>query len=90
MLADELVQTWQRRGDAHRGLEPACRAAHVLSRLAALHADDEYVKAAIVPPDADYRLGAGQLLDNHASHALDTTRGAALYGLALAHWLGLH
>jgi hypothetical protein len=90
MLAEELVQTTQRRGEAHDGVESACRAAHVFSRLAALHADEDYRRAAVVAAAADYRRDGERLLVAYAPHALETPRGAARYGLALAHWLGLH
>jgi len=90
MLAEELVQTAQRRGAEPDDGERACRAAHVLCRLAALHEDDAYVGAAVVAPDADYHGGGARLLERHAARALETPRTAALYGLALAHWLRLH
>lgn len=90
MLAEELVQTAQRRGDAFFDTASACRAARVLCRLAALHADADYRDAAVVAPGADYGGDGARLLAEYAPHALATTREAALYGLALAHWLGLH
>lgn len=90
MLAEELVQTSQRRGAAHTDAASACRAARVLCRLASLHADEAYVGAAVVAGGADYRGDAQRLLDDYAPRALETPRDAALYGLALAHWLGLH
>jgi hypothetical protein len=90
MLAEELVQTSQRRGDGHADAEAACRAAHVLCRLASLHADADYVNAAVVARGADYRGDGARLLDAHAAHALETPRIAARYGFALAHLLGLH
>lgn len=90
MLAEELVAASQRRGDGFDDTASACRAARVLCRLAALHADGEYRHAAVVAPGADYRGDAGRLLTEHATRALAGTREAALYGLALAHWLGLH
>lgn len=90
MLAEELVQTAQRREGDPDEAEPACRAAHVLCRLAALHEDDAYVGAAVVAPGADYRGDGARLLERHAARVLETPRAAALYGLALAHWLGLH
>jgi hypothetical protein len=90
MLAEELVQTAQRRRETHDGVESACRAAHVLSRLAALYADEDYRRAAIVAATADYRRDSELLLDAYAPRALETPRDAACYGLALAQWLGLH
>ena len=72
------------------GAEAAGRAARVLCRLAALHRDEEYLGAAVIARDADYRGDAGRLLDEHAARAVETPRAAALYGLALAQWLGLH
>ena len=91
MLAEELVQTERRRGFASvGGAEAGCRAARVLCRLAALHRDEEYLSAAVIAPDADYRGDATRLLDEYAARAVETPRAAALYGLALAQWLGLH
>jgi hypothetical protein len=90
MLAEELVQTVMRRGEAATDAESACRAAHVLGRLAALHDDEAYRVAAVVAPGADYRRDAEGLLAAHSAHVLDTTRAASLYGLALAHSLRLH
>jgi hypothetical protein len=90
MLAEEVVQTALRRGDAHESAESACGAARVLCRLAALHDDDAYVNAAVVAAGADYVGTSAQLLDAYEARALETTRGTARYGLALAHWLGLH
>ena len=94
MLAEELVQTALRRhettADPVGDAASACRAAGVLCRLAALHADAEYVQAAVITPGADYRADGARLLTAHVARALDTTRAAALYGLALAQWLGLH
>ena len=89
MLAEELVQTAQRSGEPSDAAS-ACRAARVLCRLAALHGDDEYMRAAVVAAGADYRGDSERLLAAHAARALETPRTAALYGLALAHWRGLH
>ena len=41
-------------------------AARVWCRLAALHADDEYMRAAVVARDADYAADAGRLLEEIA------------------------
>jgi len=90
MLAEELVQTSQRRGERHSDIESACRAAHVLCRLAALHADEDYLHAAVIARGADYRGDGARLLDAYAPHALETPRIAARYGFALAHLLALH
>ena len=90
MLAEELVQTSRRREGGCEDAESACRAAHVLCRLAALHADAEYVKAAVVARGADYRGDCARLLTAHATRALETPRVAARYGFALADFLGLH
>jgi hypothetical protein len=90
MLAEEVVQTALRRGDAHDDAESACGAARVLCRLAALHGDDVYVNAAVVAAGADYIGASAHLLDEYEARALETMRGTARYGLALAHWLGLH
>lgn len=90
MLAEELVQTSRRQGGPPGEIESACGAAHVLGRLASLHADSEYVNAAVIARDADYRGDGARLLDLHAPRALDTPRIAARYGFALAHLVGLH
>ncbi len=90
MLAEELLHAVHRRGETGGSAERACRAAHALCRLAALHADEEYLRAAVVAPHADYAADGARLLDEHGGRALDEVRVAALYGLALARWLGLH
>lgn len=103
MLAEELVQTARRRGwddrtgafgewsdaAATKQVVVNCRAARVLCRLAALHADPEYRAAAVVAPQADYRGDAGRILAYFKTDAAEGGAAAALYGLALADYLDL-
>lgn len=58
--------------------------ARVLCRLATLHEDPEYRKAAVIAPGADYRADAGLLLEADAERARALGAGAAIYALALA------
>ena len=90
MLAEELVQSACRRGGPADDLAAACAAARVFCRLQALHGDEAYVRAAVIAPHAEYGANAARLLARHGPGALETARGAAAYGLALAQWLGLH
>jgi hypothetical protein len=90
MLAEELVQSACRRGGPADDLAAACAAARVFCRLQALHGDEAYVRAAVIAPHAEYGADAARLLARHGPRALETARGAAAYGLALAEWLGLH
>ena len=61
-----------------------CEAACVLSRLAALHRDDEYRAAAVLAVDADYRGDAARILAAQSTRVVDAPPAhAAAYGLAL-------
>jgi hypothetical protein len=80
MLAEELMQT------PHEGAEVfsvACEGARVLCRLAALHDNAEYLKAAVVAPGADYRRDARRLLARCAAEAQQRGAAGAIYGVAL-------
>jgi uncharacterized protein YyaL (SSP411 family) len=103
MLAEELMQTarrgrWDDRsggffdgesGTAEKPFAANCHAARVLSRLAALHRDDEYRAAAILVADADYGADAARLLVYLSSAADARGNGAAVLGLALAEYVNL-
>jgi uncharacterized protein YyaL (SSP411 family) len=98
MLAEELMQfarrTWW---DEVRGGFPAnpahfvssCESVRVLCRLAALHEDADYRKAAVVARQSDYADDARRTLESlglsYRSQGLD----AALYGIALDEYLSL-
>ena len=98
MLAEELMQFVARtlgdppapgfvEGDS--GEKPFtlnCEAASVLCRLAALHASDEYQRAAVVAAGADYGRDAGRILQWLAPAAPDLGLAGAVYGLAAADW----
>jgi uncharacterized protein YyaL (SSP411 family) len=87
MLAEELMQTAQRQPWDACGVVASCDAARVFCRLASLHADAEYVAAAVISPNADYRGDAERILTRQPPRALDDPRDAAAYGLALSEWL---
>jgi hypothetical protein len=87
MLAEELMQT-ARRVDPDRASPTAfvthCDAARVFCRLAALHDDAEYRKAAVILSDADYRGDAARILAAQSTRVVDAPPAhAAAYGLAL-------
>jgi len=87
MLAEELMQT-ARRVDPDRASPTAflvhCDAARVFCRLAALHDDADYRKAAVILSDADYRGDAARILAAQSTRLVDAPAAhAAAYGLAL-------
>jgi hypothetical protein len=87
MLAEELMQT-ARRADPDRASPSAfvahCDAARVFCRLAALHDDAEYRKAAVTLSDADYRGDAARILAAQSPRVVGAPPAhAAAYGLAL-------
>ena len=97
MLAEELMQaaiTHLRPGrsgaEAHVEGQVdfvlGCEAARVLCRLAALHGDDEYRRAAVIRGDADYRADAGEVLARLSGRVAESGADIALYGLALDEW----
>lgn len=99
MLAEELLQSARRvmwdepcgifshDGSGARGQKPFalnCEAVSVLSRLAALHRSDEYLKAAVVTPGADYDVDAERILESLAADVPAHGLAGAAYGLAAA------
>jgi len=96
MLAEELAQ-WVRRAlwDDEAGLfrgssadpgcpfVPNCDAARVLLRIAALHGQDEYRRAAVIAVEADYAHDANRMFDSLSSACRQQGIAAAAYGLAL-------
>jgi len=87
MLAEELMQT-ARRVDAERASPTAflvhCDAARVFCRLAALHDDADYRKAAVTLPAAEYRGDAARILAAQSTRLVGAPAAhAAAYGLAL-------
>jgi uncharacterized protein YyaL (SSP411 family) len=104
MLAEELMQTARRRawdaaaGGFSSGDAPAsaakpfaanCAAARVLSRLAALHRDDDFRAGAVVAAGADYERDAARVLDYLWSTAEARGAGAAALGHALTDYLNV-
>jgi hypothetical protein len=87
MLAEELMQSSRRFRPTAASVAIQCDAARVFCRLAALHADDDYRRAAVIAEDADYRGDAALMLEALAPRALDAD--AAAYGLALGEFLAL-
>jgi hypothetical protein len=91
MLADELMQSTLRTPphDPAVGAASAaihCDVARVYCRLAALHRDADYRKAAVLPVDQDYATDAGRTLRAIVPAAEDRSVEAR-FGLALADWL---
>ena len=99
MLAEELMQfarrtLWDEQDggfhDAPRGTKPFalnCEAARVLCRLARLHQEDEYRKAAVIASDADYLRDAERTLASQTPAYRRYGPLSAVYGLALGEWL---
>jgi hypothetical protein len=87
MLAEELMQLSLRELLDEGGggdLVGHCEAARVLCRLAALHDDPEYRRAAVIATDAHYRNDAARILAAQSPRALAASPAhAAAYGLAL-------
>lgn len=78
MLAEELIQPVR----AADGLKSP-HYARVLGRLARLHDDDEYVRAAVVLRSSDYRAQAHDILDELANSVVEDLEEAALIGIAM-------
>jgi len=76
MLAEELIQPVRATGGPEG--PPYAR---VLGRLARLHDDDEYVRAAVVVRSSDYRAQAHAILEGLAS-TVEDLEAAALIGIA--------
>jgi len=95
MLAEELIAQSRASGWIERAAaasrpapEPGpfqlyCDACAILCRLAVLHEDDEYRRAAVVHPGAAYAADAARLLEALDPHADSSGNSAAAYGLAL-------
>ena len=62
MLAEELVAIGSRNIHADAAVPIHCEAARVLCRLAALHDDADYRRAAVIAEGADYRDEAARIL----------------------------
>jgi uncharacterized protein YyaL (SSP411 family) len=104
MLAEELMQTafresWDDRdgvfvdrstADVSKPLALNADATRVLCRLAALHGDDDYRRAAVVRSDAHYDRHASRVLAYLSTAGCASGACAGAYGLALAEWLALH
>jgi hypothetical protein len=89
MLAEELMQH-RRRVSETTNLPLGCAAARVFCRLAALHADGDYLAAAVVAPGADYREFAARILRSCAAQARAVRlTDAARYGIALGEFMAL-
>ncbi len=84
MLAEELVQHTRRTLMTSDACPFAlgCDAAAVLSRMAALHQDEDYRAAAVIAPGADYGADAARILEQLAGDALASGLEGAAYGLA--------
>jgi hypothetical protein len=102
MLAEELMQCARRllwddeagvffasESDRDKPFALNCDAVRVLCRLAALHATDDYRKAAVVAPDANYAADAERVLNAEGRHYRELGTAGAVYGLALTEWLAL-
>jgi hypothetical protein len=84
MLAEELIQHTRRIALEQTDLpfDTACDLATVLSRMAALHANDQYRAAAVIAPDAQYADDAALILERLAGEAPGRGLAGAAYGLA--------
>ena len=99
MLAEELMQfarrtLWDERDggfyDAPHGTKPFalnCEAARVECRLAGLHREDDYRKAAVMASDADYGRDALRTLESQTPAYRQQGPLSAVYGLALGECL---
>jgi len=82
MLAEELMAA---AGPvlANEDFTVSCQAVRVLCRLAVLHADGDYRRAAIIAPHADYRRDAEAILARWSAEADRLGAAGAIYGVAL-------
>jgi hypothetical protein len=80
MLAEELMQIAGR--GAPGDFTVSCEAARVFCRLAALHDEPDYCRAAVVTPGANYRRDAAQMLAAQAGEARRRGVAGAIYGVA--------
>ncbi len=85
MLAEELIQPSARTCTRRErcGVATRCALARALCRLARLHDDDEYRRAAVMANARDYRAEAAALLDGMTAAHLDSSENAAIVGVAL-------
>lgn len=95
MLAEELLQSSRRTWwDASRSQYDGdfvanCRAARVSCGLAALRADADYVRRAVVAPEQAYRQDAALILTELVLPAGLTPADAAEHAVALLEWFAL-
>jgi len=98
MLAEELMQfarrTWwdEVRGGFRANPPPfvsSCESVRVLCRLAALHQDADYRKAAVVARESDYADDAKRTIESLGLSYRDQGIDAARYGVALGEYLSL-
>jgi uncharacterized protein YyaL (SSP411 family) len=88
MLAEELVAIGGRTIHADAGVSIHCDAARVLCRLASLHDDPDYRRAAVIASGADYRQDAARILAVQSARArAGSPSDAAAYGIALTELL---
>jgi hypothetical protein len=99
MLAEELMQYATRLQPAlNMESEPlererfigSCESVRVLCRVAALHRNADYQRAAVIAPATDYAVDAERLLRRLAAsqHEQDAA-AAAEFGIALSDWLAI-
>jgi hypothetical protein len=88
MLAEELIQVMRRTGGSDSSCGPEgphhavrCALARTLCRLARLHDDEEYRRAAVIARACDYRADARAVLDT-APH-VDPIEDVAMFGVAM-------
>jgi hypothetical protein len=98
MLAEELMQfarrTWWDEARGGFPVNPAqfvlnCESVRVLCRLAALHEDADYRRAAVVARQSDYADDAKRTLESLGLSYREQGLDAALYGIALGEYLSL-
>jgi uncharacterized protein YyaL (SSP411 family) len=89
MLAEELIQALRTsRGPegplyTERWSTERCALARVLCRLARLHDDEEYRRAAVIARSCDYRADAKAVLDAMAPQDAESAEGASMFGVAM-------
>jgi uncharacterized protein YyaL (SSP411 family) len=84
MLAEELMHLSLPDADAGVDFVLDCEAARVFCRLAALHDNQEYRRAAIVADGAEYWTVAGRILSRLSEGAGSRGVDAAILGLAIS------
>lgn len=83
MLAEELVAAARPLMEKESNFAMSCQAARVLCRLAVLHGDEDYRRAAIVAPQSDYWREAETILERQSAEAERLGAAGAIYGVAL-------